>query len=531
LEEEVSDAPDQARWFEHEFGVFMTGGVWFGYFKHAKDQIVKYIEEKRSAGQKEFNVLIQAAANGEEAYSWAIMLKELFPDPELKFNIIGKDFLIPKPEEVSWFSEERLPKELRAAADKYFDVESVNSTGYTGKQVRILSLKKGLLPMVAMRQGDMTKRESIEQGMDIVIATRVLYHAIKKDDDISASVENVWASLKDGGLFVPQVVAGYNERMSDMIRGLFAGKFSKINDSVYVRIAAETAAQTEAREPAAALSATDMPKTAKRQLATRDTIAAAPAAKPPALNVTAAGENTAVGDDGIKDMQGVVHAVVGNIADEERLADTLKVVLESYVVMSGKKLVIALEEGLGGADFKMTEFMKTLREWKEDMIRNEKTEERREYMKRQMERIIVRSYKDTRDFKQKLGDDMGNGQDTFIFAFTKTSGTAGSLKALGEAVRPVVINETGNGTNFYYPLAEVVALSLARELLKIDTGTLLKSLAENHVDIKALGIDSIADDPSKIAYLIFTIIPKIERYKTGEIGDRFSRLVKFLRSA
>ncbi|MDD5439837.1 MAG: hypothetical protein PHS37_06605 [Candidatus Omnitrophica bacterium] len=121
--------------------------------------------------------------------------------------------------------------------------------------------------------------------------------------------------------------------------------------------------------------------------------------------------------------------------------------------------------------------------------------------------------------------------DNLVFAYTNSGGKAAeALSGIGPAVRPVQIDERGSFVDKYYPVAEVIALSLAQELLGLDRDTFVASLKAAEIDLDGLGIE-INDDPSKTAYLIFRLIPKIDRFNTGEFGDRFTRLAKFLQSA
>jgi len=224
-------------------------------------------------------------------------------------------------------------------------------------------------------------------------------------------------------------------------------------------------------------------------------------------------------------------SVIGDIKDTEGLADSIKTALEAYV-RSGKKLVIAIEDGLGGTDFKMTQFSQAITKWKEEMVRKTTGDIEQEAMKRQLDRIVVMHFSGAVDLDKKLSDagmKRAGPSDEFIFVFTKDRDTGDAVRGeYGEPVRPVLVEEEGLFTGAYYPLPEVIALSLTKELLGISVEKLLEGLSLEGVDISELNIEGIR---SEAAFLIFKLIPRIERSNIGEFGDRFNRLVKFLRSA
>jgi hypothetical protein len=204
--------------------------------------------------------------------------------------------------------------------------------------------------------------------------------------------------------------------------------------------------------------------------------------------------------------------------------------VKSYL-FSGKKLVITVEDGLGGADFDANRFIKGLEKWKEKLAgRNDK-------MKGLLDNLIILgAFKDEADLRAKLGKetaiDVNNKKDNFIFVFAKNSkDKASGISGIGEAVRAVMVEEPNGMDGCYYPLVEIVTLSLLKELLNIDTETMMKMLKESKVDIEGLNIQKITEDATNVAYLIFSVIPKIRRYDSNEVGDRYAKLLKFVQSA
>jgi len=221
---------------------------------------------------------------------------------------------------------------------------------------------------------------------------------------------------------------------------------------------------------------------------------------------------------------------VGNIANTRELSDMLKGAFESYIT-SGKILVIAVQAGLGGKDYDAEKFIKNIEKWKTNMV------ERHPEVGGLLKNLIVIHFQDTTDLARQLSKntsiDTGNKKTNLIFTFAPgNADNAREISNLGEAIRPVMINEQGVfGNYYYYPLAEIVALSLTKQLLNVSIDTLLDGLSENGVVIDELNIANVKEDPNSLAYLIFTLIPKIEQYKTGELGSRSARLAQCLQSA
>ncbi|MDP2928731.1 MAG: hypothetical protein Q8O01_01530, partial [Candidatus Omnitrophota bacterium] len=67
------------------------------------------------------------------------------------------------------------------------------------------------------------------------------------------------------------------------------------------------------------------------------------------------------------------------------------------------------------------------------------------------------------------------------------------------------------------------------ELLQWDERELREALAASNITIDTFGIDAAIDERRGI--LIFTVLPKMERYDADDRVDRYTKLLQFLRSA
>ncbi|MDD5438996.1 MAG: hypothetical protein PHS37_02290, partial [Candidatus Omnitrophica bacterium] len=217
----------------------------------------------------------------------------------------------------------------------------------------------------------------------------------------------------------------------------------------------------------------------------------------------------------------ILRAITGDLSSEKNIARTLTASLESYAANS-KKLVIAVQDSLGCQHGELAMFLGKLKGWKEEM-------QRRYPGKAAMldDLIVLKPFSTMDDLSAKLGEHPGLRMDdrennyVFVFARDNADMRAG-LPGLGSAVRPVLVNEKEKFTGFYYPLVEIVALTLLKELLKLDLNSLVSA------DIREKeGIDFSDEFP----YLIFTILPRIQAYGPDEQERRFSRVLRFIESA
>jgi len=226
-----------------------------------------------------------------------------------------------------------------------------------------------------------------------------------------------------------------------------------------------------------------------------------------------------------------------NITDEEALAGNLIAGIESYL-HSGKRLVIAVNSSLQGMDKaagsgKLRAVLRQLDKWKERM------KEEHPGMANLLDNVIGIEYSTSEDLAEKLKDpgivgnvpiDTANKKDNFIFTFSPASGPGRDTSGIGQAVRPVIIKEEGTfGRLYYYPLIEIITISISKELMKCSSEKIKETFARLGTALDDINISDLTDSPN--AYLIFTILPKAGGIDPAEQSKRYSRILEFIRSA
>jgi hypothetical protein len=239
---------------------------------------------------------------------------------------------------------------------------------------------------------------------------------------------------------------------------------------------------------------------------------------------------------GIEDL---VADCVGDIRREEELAWSLQSAFTRFTRRVGteNKLIVAIEEGVTEKGFDKERFEKAVNEWKDSVVKLEEGDIKKKDMRRLLDNIVLTFFKDKADLEAKLDENGVSGKDTggnYIFVYTSDASKAASYRGMGTDVRPVMIREDEKEKEFYpgyyYPLAEIVALSLNQELLNVDIDAFMAGLEKRGINLEELGIDDISDDP-ELGFLVFTILPKIERSPGGGRADRFEKFLRFMKSA
>lgn len=192
-------------------------------------------------------------------------------------------------------------------------------------------------------------------------------------------------------------------------------------------------------------------------------------------------------------------AVLGDLSDERQLADTI--VEKTLSIALNKKAVFVFDEKLGSG-----QSVKMLRNFRE-MITELKKDPK---FARILKDVIVKT--GLKSAKAFAGQDNAE-----VFVFTgdeKYAPPAGNIHA-------ALVNEKNFSMNAYYPLAEIVAITLSNFL---DSRTL-----ENVKPIlDKLNIASIDGDSG---LLIFNLLPKPKEFETQELVKRYARLKDLLRNA
>ena len=225
--------------FLNEFGILRLWSIWFRYAKQL-NSIIDYVDTLPN--KRPVRILVHAVWQGEDAYAIAIALNHFYPDR--KFEIIGVDFIEPKPEELNWIYTKNIPDYLQANIDTYFDYQTE----------KVVSLKDKYRNMVTLKQGDIRDRGSFPNGIDVVVANGVLGQSITDDDYIWRSIENAWFALSPGGIFCTDNSAyraypDQKEKVDKIIAQDFIrrGKFRPIADSLFMKPAAQPPAAPDAQ--------------------------------------------------------------------------------------------------------------------------------------------------------------------------------------------------------------------------------------------------------------------------------------------
>jgi hypothetical protein len=195
-------------------------------------------------------------------------------------------------------------------------------------------------------------------------------------------------------------------------------------------------------------------------------------------------------------------------------------------LFSNKKLTLAFSKklkGLESAELRIV--VRRLKEWKEATAQNNKR------MKALLDNLTILEYDDLRQALAANNID-ANARDGLIFTYApKPADESENTANIGSAVRPVYIIEQDGEfpVHYYYPLLEMVTISLAKELLQWDGSQLKEALMVSKIAVDTLGLETAVDE--KLGILIFKVLPKIERYNNNSRVDRYTKLLQFLRSA
>jgi hypothetical protein len=201
-----------------------------------------------------------------------------------------------------------------------------------------------------------------------------------------------------------------------------------------------------------------------------------------------------------------------NITKEDELVKSAKESIMS-IIMSGKKVVLAFHSDIKGLE------IDRLREVLTDLENLKKDDKFGRIFKNL---FIIESFSSESTLAKRLGEvgvDPNNSGQGVVFVF---SSAAKSSVLRTAAIKAVVINE---GRNFdpmlyYYPLPEIVAITL---MMYMDETCSVREMSEAlrkiHLD-RIANIDRVTDDRAD-AFLVFYLIPNVERYSRGEGYDRY----------
>jgi len=219
-----------------------------------------------------------------------------------------------------------------------------------------------------------------------------------------------------------------------------------------------------------------------------------------------------------------------DISDPEELIGNMKDVIFTLLFSSlfekNKKLVLAFSHGLTGYNEQHSKLLSHIENWKSRLIRHNPK------LSRIMSNLVLLDFCSKADLSHKLDQKKINpndGEGSMVFTFApRTEET--DLTGMGEGVRNVYIKELGDfSISNYYPLIEIVTIALVKEHMGYTTAQLAAIFADLGVNLEDLNIGAI--DETSPTTLIFTLIPKIRRFEADQRVERYTRLMRFLKSA
>lgn len=228
-----------------------------------------------------------------------------------------------------------------------------------------------------------------------------------------------------------------------------------------------------------------------------------------------------------------------DIREQDQLIESLQDSIFSMLLSpkySKEKLVLAFSRKLGGGEQHRT-LIQQLKRWKLRKIRQNahwanilKNLEIIEFNSRGELLGELRQLNIAVDENRVLTDK----ESAAIFTFAPMT-ESGDLLNLGEAVRPVYIDQRDIFLlEFYYPLIEIVTISLVKELMSYSDDDIFRVLSSVGIDrtmlANTLNIAAITSEP-QTAFLVFTLIPRSKVYDHDDRVSRYARLRQFLESA
>ncbi|MBF0215718.1 MAG: hypothetical protein HQL30_01860 [Candidatus Omnitrophica bacterium] len=210
-----------------------------------------------------------------------------------------------------------------------------------------------------------------------------------------------------------------------------------------------------------------------------------------------------------------------NISDPEEVAKGLIETVISKLLEKDRKIVIAVHHDINAAQTEdIAGLLRTFTRLKGS----------RGFRELMSDLVIIPSFTSGADLEEQLKRNNVDSlkKDDVIFTFNPSIKNNVISVSQGSII-PVFIDDNAvKGGGWYYPLAEIILITLMKYHLN--------RTAEQLKDIfgpTALSGDNIGDimDSGTEAYLIFTILPKTEKYPPGERVDRCARIKQFLMAA
>ena len=124
----------------------------------------------------------------------------------------------------------------------------------------------------------------------------------------------------------------------------------------------------------------------------------------------------------------------------------------------------------------------------------------------------------------KLTPYIEEGSQIFTFALLKNRADLGKLP---KNIALTYIDETRFPDSAYYPLAQIVAIALARHM----GSSGINDLVTDRKALAKFNVKSIRPDPEDRSVLIFKLLPKARRLETSELMKQYAAIKEFLRAA
>jgi len=209
-----------------------------------------------------------------------------------------------------------------------------------------------------------------------------------------------------------------------------------------------------------------------------------------------------------------------NLKDPEDLTKDMVALILS-IILSGKKLVLAFDNTIG-------EEQKML--YRASVLA---VIEKLEELKKEslwaglLQNLIIIDEKPER-LSGKVEDYLGQtGTEVFIFAREQARDNVSALESRPE-VNAVYIDESAFKANAYYPLLEIVTITLGQYIHGLDE--ILENLELLGIDLAELNIKApIVRESDRV--LVFTLLPNAEAYEKQDLIRKYARLKRLLIAA
>ena len=242
--------------------------------------------------------------------------------------------------------------------------------------------------------------------------------------------------------------------------------------------------------------------------------------------ILAASKKKAANPELLPDENEPIHFLRRIINPKELTQNMIEEILSA--MFSNKKLTLAFCKQLKGMESaQLRMLVKELIAWKNATGEKSKT------MKTLLDNFTIIEYEDQRDLGSQLKDrriDV-NDSSSLIFIYGPKPKDVSESIVSGSAVKPVYIIEQEGGfpVRYYYPLLEMVTISLAKEILHWNEKELHEVLADSNINAETFGIEAVLD--KDLGILIFKVLPKMEQYDNNDRINRYTRLLQLLHSA